>query len=939
MCTKSKQKNNNQCIEDDEVLPLYGESDYSDYITDSEVENELFEMEQKEAIKQKKKIKANHDKKNNININSKSKSIFDDKSIDEIDISDSYEDILFDDNQENIDSYEDILYDDNQENNIKNGIILNKPLKSKNKSNILFSFSPINIPNKREGLSITEIDKIIKECIERYKMEWEEKKLYKLNEKIFFYYSKKNEYQGVENEYNDITYKRIPSLIETIKLHEYKSDKSLIRCCGILQESVYTQCRLKWLLELYKKPEEEFKNLKQLNNEKKVIEKAENKNEKNGGKKKTYIYEKEDWSDFIDDSEEFFDDSYQSNNDVVNEDSEFNNEANLLYNKDGNDIDNDSTLKLKNNLLRTNNIINKPINNNINYNKKKCLFQNNEINNDNEKNKDTNNNNEKNKDINNDDENNIPILSQNNDINSKNSIKNRIDQSLIKNNDDENDNSSNNKNYHNNQIQNNNILENTNLSSKIKTIKDDDVELDNLLDIYNNEILSIAENLDHLDINLLDEHMNEISSDSDNKESYKKNENSNTINDKNQNIYLNIDSHDFNNTTEINNSIISNNNNPKKNLITDDSKYNKEIPLKQIKKEKIIIIDSNSDDDDYDDNNAKAKESYQSDLRNINKSINEKGLHIPPPNFKIKSYNKEESMFERIRELSNLIPIMILSISQDPENEKHFPEELKIFYHNWLIYLSNKKENSNEHFSIFKITDELLRDFMKSSYFSIKYICIKEKDKISKRKSRYSNNTGLNKKIKLNEEESSESSDNNNENSLKSKSTTYKSIKYKYVRVVGDDEIEETILSEKIKFRKKNTDISLNSENQIINVGHPKNEPDIYIDSSFNCLKEHQIEGIRFLWKNVIDYKRGCIFAHAMGLGKTLQIISFLVTLKQTQLSKAIRIPKILTTGRIMIIVPASLLKNWEEEFIKWMPEHQPDILGNIYTIQGNGYI
>jgi len=390
MCTKSKQKNNNQCIEDDEVLPLYGESDYSDYITDSEVENELFEMEQKEAIKQKKKIKANHDKKNNININSKSKSIFDDKSIDEIDISDSYEDILFDDNQENIDSYEDILYDDNQENNIKNGIILNKPLKSKNKSNILFSFSPINIPNKREGLSITEIDKIIKDCIERYKMEWEEKKLYKLNEKIFFYYSKKNEYQGVENEYNDITYKRIPSLIETIKLHEYKSDKSLIRCCGILQESVYTQCRLKWLLELYKKPEEEFKNLKQLNNEKKVIEKAENKNEKNGGKKKTYIYEKEDWSDFIDDSEEFFDDSYQSNNDVVNEDSEFNNEANLLYNKDGNDIDNDSTLKLKNNLLRTNNIINKPINNNINYNKKKCLFQNNEINNDNEKNNNIN---------------------------------------------------------------------------------------------------------------------------------------------------------------------------------------------------------------------------------------------------------------------------------------------------------------------------------------------------------------------------------------------------------------------------------------------------------------------------------------------------------------------------------------------------------------------
>eukprot|EP00833_Pecoramyces_ruminatium_P018797 jgi/Orpsp1_1/1192829/evm.model.d7180000096201.1 len=221
---------------------------------------------------------------------------------------------------------------------------------------------------------------------------------------------------------------------------------------------------------------------------------------------------------------------------------------------------------------------------------------------------------------------------------------------------------------------------------------------------------------------------------------------------------------------------------------------------------------------------------------------------------------------------------------------------------------------------------------MKSSYFSIKYLCVKEKEKITKRKSKGSGNNN-NKRIKLNEEES-DSSGNNSENSSRSKSNNNRSSKYKYVRIVGDDEIEETILSEKIKYRKKNTDISINSENQIINIGHSSNEPDIFIDNSFNCLKEHQIEGIRFLWKNIIDYKRGCIFAHAMGLGKTLQIISFLVTLKQTYLSKAIKIPKILTTGRIMIIVPASLLKNWEEEFIKWMPENQPDILGNIYTIQ-----
>jgi len=568
MCTKSKQNNHNTYIEDDEILPLYGDSDYSDYVTDSEVENELFEIEQKKSIKEKQKNKKlNKNKstsvtnKNEIN-----------KEPDDIDISDTYEDILY--------------TDDDQENNNEINKMNNFDVIKLNNSN------NHNISNKREGLNNKEIDKIIKECIERYKMEWEEKKLDKFNKRMAHYYKIKDEYQGVENEYNDITFKRIPSLIENIKLHEFKNEKLLIRCCGILQESIYTQCRLHWLLELFKKPiDYVIEQSKLQNNKSKEMDEKYEKKEKNIKNNYSYVYEKEDWSDFIDDSEEIIEDG------EIIEDEEFDN------NKSNNILENNNT-EIK-------------INDNLKFITKDVLSK-------------------KNENIN---ENVLPSNNNNNDkIDDIEYQKNNINNNINNKNEDQNANI----NQNNKQIENNKeLVDNNKYKNSSKTSDSLNSEFKKLYNIYNDEILSIAENLKDIDINLLEneglDNSNISKSELNNKNFELKKESLN----ENKSIVEDLSI----NTTNKNNDLITikDSNNAS---INTNNKINNKSNLNDGEKV-IVVIDSDSDEDE-DDNNIKAKESYQSDLRNINKSINEKGLHIPPPNFKIKTYNKEESMFERI---------------------------------------------------------------------------------------------------------------------------------------------------------------------------------------------------------------------------------------------------------------------------------------------------
>ncbi|XP_053174204.1 helicase ARIP4-like [Scomber japonicus] len=104
----------------------------------------------------------------------------------------------------------------------------------------------------------------------------------------------------------------------------------------------------------------------------------------------------------------------------------------------------------------------------------------------------------------------------------------------------------------------------------------------------------------------------------------------------------------------------------------------------------------------------------------------------------------------------------------------------------------------------------------------------------------------------------------------------------------------------------------------LVNVNHPDTEKDIFLSPQLaRVVKPHQIGGIRFLYDNLVESVErfsdssgfGCILAHSMGLGKTLQVISFIdVLFKHTQ------------AHTVLAIVPVNTLQNWLAEFNMWVP-------------------
>lgn len=176
---------------------------------------------------------------------------------------------------------------------------------------------------------------------------------------------------------------------------------------------------------------------------------------------------------------------------------------------------------------------------------------------------------------------------------------------------------------------------------------------------------------------------------------------------------------------------------------------------------------------------------------------------------------------------------------------------------------------------------------------------------------------------------------------------------------------ERVLIQEKQKeqFQKTWENMGISNDDpkhQVVSFG----DPVIYLPPhNGSRVKPHQLRGIQFLWRELIqdENQQGCLLAHTMGLGKTMQVyvpspvytvrifirnlIINLLTLTRISLLATIsaaaassnqpqireQIPKHLHRSQTLVLCPSSLIDNWYEEFLMWMP--RPNRLGPLRKI------
>lgn len=93
-------------------------------------------------------------------------------------------------------------------------------------------------------------------------------------------------------------------------------------------------------------------------------------------------------------------------------------------------------------------------------------------------------------------------------------------------------------------------------------------------------------------------------------------------------------------------------------------------------------------------------------------------------------------------------------------------------------------------------------------------------------------------------------------------------------------------------------------------------------ESLQKIMRNYQTIGFRWL-KTLDAYHFGGILADDMGLGKTLQVISVILAAKQEK-----------QEGTSLIVSPASLVYNWQEEFARFAPEIKSVVLSGTQSVR-----
>ena len=95
-------------------------------------------------------------------------------------------------------------------------------------------------------------------------------------------------------------------------------------------------------------------------------------------------------------------------------------------------------------------------------------------------------------------------------------------------------------------------------------------------------------------------------------------------------------------------------------------------------------------------------------------------------------------------------------------------------------------------------------------------------------------------------------------------------------QVAQQRRIEGEARQQQLKLQLQSSGLSTDANGIIINDTKKDDEDLIYINPHIGSrIKNHQIDGVRFMWRELVTVglsaMQGCLLAHTMGLGKTMQ--------------------------------------------------------------------